>query len=80
MPGAKDTMVSNIDTVPRETSRNAQCYFIHLSLQFTSVDAAAELEKLNDNWFLIWGENLACLFGLLNIEHKKGKFSNQSLK
>lgn len=73
-------MVNNIDVIPHETSRNAQYYFIYLSLQFMLIDGVTELDKSDDNWFLILGENLSCLFGCLNIERKKRKFSNQSLK
>lgn len=42
-------MVNNIDVIPHETSRNAQYYFIYLSLQFMLIDGVTELDKSDDN-------------------------------
>lgn len=48
MPGAKDTMVNNIDMVPHEASRSAQYCITRLSLWFMSLDGAIELDEFDD--------------------------------
>lgn len=55
MPRAKDTLVNKTNVAPLEAYREAQTYFMYLSVWFiTSVDWAIELDKLDD---------IDCIFG-----------------
>lgn len=72
MPRAKDTLVNKTNVAPLEAYREAQTYFMYLSVWFiTSVDWAIELDKFDDIDCIFGEKNLYCLFGRLSIKHKK---------